>query len=42
MALNPPYQGDLGNFAKAGVIGECLLTSLIHYSLWNNGGHHQL
>ena len=27
--LNPPYQGDLGNFAKVGVISKCLLVSLI-------------
>ena len=24
-------QGDFGNFAKVGVIGKCLLISLIHY-----------
>ena len=29
--LNPPYQGDFGNLAKVGVIGKCLLISIIHY-----------
>jgi hypothetical protein len=27
----PPYQGDFENFAKVGVIGKCLLISLIHH-----------
>ena len=26
------YQGDFGNFARVGVIGRCLLISLIHYN----------
>ena len=30
--LNPPYQGDFGNFAKVRVIGKCILISLIHHN----------
>ena len=40
--LNPPYQGDFGNFAKVGVIGKCLVISLIHHicpSLCSHDGY---
>ena len=30
--LNPPYQGDFGNSASIGVIGKCLLISLLRHS----------
>ena len=26
-------QGDFGNFAKMGIVGKCLLISLIHHKL---------
>ena len=29
--LSGELQGDFGNFGKVGVIGKCLLISLIHY-----------
>ena len=33
----PPYhggvQGDFGNFARVGVIGKCLLISLVHHNI---------
>ena len=29
--LNPPYQGDFGNFTQVGVIGKCSLIFRIYY-----------
>ena len=31
--LNPPCQGDFGNFERVGIIGKCLLISRVYYNL---------